>query len=103
MGLNVDSAFEHSAANATFAALYNPKLMTMSQVVLEFSNQNDLALLLSFAKRLEVKVISVKNDLKEKHADDRLARMKKASKDPLFLADIEAVKNDFAHADQDEI
>ncbi|MBK6993773.1 MAG: hypothetical protein KA138_07000 [Saprospiraceae bacterium] len=79
----------------------------MSQVVLEFSNQNDLALLLSFAKRLEVRVISVKKSLKEHNEkpfhDDRLARMQKASKDPLFLADVEEVMNDFSHADQDEI
>jgi hypothetical protein len=28
--------------------------------------------------------------------------MEKAAKDPLFLADIEEVMHDFAHADQDE-
>jgi len=73
----------------------------MSQVVLEFSNQNDLALLLSFAKRLEVRVISVKKSLKEHNEipfhDDRLACMQKASKDPLFLADVEEVMNDFSY------
>lgn len=79
----------------------------MSQVVLEFSNQNDLALLLSFAKRLKVKVISITRTGKEKDTaslqDERLALMEKAAKDPLFLADVQEVANDFAHADQDEI
>ena len=78
----------------------------MSQVVLEFSNQNDLALLLSFAKRLKVKVVSIKRTAKENDAkplpDERVARMEKAAKDPLFLADIEEVMHDFAHAYQDE-
>ena len=79
----------------------------MSQVVLEFSNQHDLALLLSFAKRLEVRVVSIKRTLKERNEkplpDDRMALMQKASKDPLFLADIEEVVSDFAQADQDDL
>ncbi len=79
----------------------------MSQVVLEFSNQNDLALLLSFAKRLEVRVVSVKRSIKKDGErtlhDDKMAFMQKAGSDPLFLADVEDVMHDFAHADQDEI
>ena len=34
----------------------------MSQIVLEFSNREDLALLLSLAKRLNANVVSVKSD-----------------------------------------
>lgn len=76
----------------------------MSQVVLEFSNQNDLDLLLSFAKRLKVKVISIKkNTSKKLPQDNRANMMLQAASDPLFIADVEEVSNDFAYADQDEI
>ena len=86
---------------------YNQKKIVMSQVVLEFSNQNDLALLLSFAKRLKVRVVSIKNtgsarNGKKAH-NDKLLLLQKAVSDPLFLSDIEEVMHDFAHADEDEI
>ncbi len=72
--------------------------------MLEFSNQNDLDLLLSFAKRLKVKVVSIKKDVLKKPSQDHRAQiMKKAATDPLFLADVENVMSDFAHADQDDV
>lgn len=78
----------------------------MSQVILEFSNQDDLMLLLSFAKRLNVRVISVNKERKapgKKAADERLALMQQAAQDPLFLTDVAEVMDDFTHADQDEL
>lgn len=67
----------------------------MSQVILEFSNQNDLDLLLSFAKRL--KVVSIqKHTLKKATQDNRANIMKQAARDLLFLADVREVTDDFA-------
>jgi hypothetical protein len=77
----------------------------MSQVILELSNKEDLILLLSLAKRLNMNIVSV-------HSTDTTARpnatpdshlklMQEAAKDPLFLADTEEVMADFEHSDRE--
>lgn len=75
----------------------------MSEVVLEISNQDDLQLLLSFAKRLNVKILSIKgqNNFIETPIDPRIALLQQASKDPLFLSDLEEIAEDFSHIDLD--
>ncbi len=77
---------------------------TMGQLILEFSNQDDLMMLLSFAKRLNARIVSVKQEEKtsgKKAVEDRLELLQQAAQDPLFLADVAEVMDDFAHADQD--
>lgn len=69
----------------------------MGQLTLEYANREDLAFLLSFAKRLNVNIISVvSNDIKSP-ADNRRAMLQQAANDPLFLADIADVTDDFKH------
>ena len=84
-----------------------PKIYAdMNQVILEFSDQNDLMLLLSFAKRLDAKVVSIKKSRKsfaKEATDGRMRLMQIAAQDPLFLTDVREVMEDFAHADQDEL
>ena len=80
----------------------------MSQVVLEFSNQDDLMLLLTFAKRLNATVVSVKKTetktpVSQTAFAQQLALMQQATNDPLFMEDVEEVMADFAHADKDEL
>jgi hypothetical protein len=74
----------------------------MSQIILETSNREDLALLLSFAKRLNIHVVSAvlmdANDSKSP-VDNRRDMLKRAAKDPLFLADIAEITDDFKHSD----
>lgn len=77
----------------------------MSQVVLELDNRDDLALLLSLMRRLNINVVAVRpspgKGSKSSNRKDRIARMRKAASDPLFLADIEAVSADFEHSDSE--
>ena len=71
----------------------------MGQLTLEYSNREDLAFLLSFAKRLNVPIISVvSNDIKIL-VDNRRALLQQAANDPLFLADIAEITDDFKHID----
>ncbi len=73
----------------------------MGQLTLEYSNREDLAFLLSFAKRLNVPIISIiSNDIKSP-ADNRRAILQRAANDPLFLADIADVTDDFKHIDDE--
>lgn len=72
----------------------------MSQVLLEFYDKDDLNLLLSFAKRLNVNIISVKSDKKENTRESLILEM---SKDPLFQADILEITNDFKHIDKEQL
>lgn len=88
--------------------LLSKSLFAMSQIVLEFSNQDDLMLLLTFAKRLNATVISVKKvDAKvpssQTAVSQQLALMQQAANDPLFLEDVEEVMADFAYADSEEL
>jgi hypothetical protein len=73
----------------------------MSQLTLEFSNREDLALLLSFAKRLKVHIVSVVTNEAKTPIDNRRTLMQQAANDPLFLADIAEVSNDFKHIDRE--
>ena len=67
----------------------------MSQIVLEFSNREDLALLLSLAKRLNANVLSVKSDGTIQEKNNRHFLLQQAANDPLFLADIAEISDDF--------
>jgi hypothetical protein len=69
----------------------------MSQVILELSDKNDLELLLAFAKRLDVRIISVKNIKKER----KMSLMREIVKDPIFLEDMAQLANDFVHVDKE--
>ncbi len=73
----------------------------MSQLTLEISNREDLALLLSFAKRLKVHIVSVVTNEAKTHVDNRRTLMQQAANDPLFLADIAEVSNDFKYSDSE--
>ena len=77
----------------------------MSQVILELSNKEDLVLLLSFAKRLNMNVLSVRSTdaavQPNATSDARLSLMQEAANDPLFLADMEEVMADFEHSDRE--
>jgi hypothetical protein len=77
----------------------NKIIKTMNQLTLEFSNREDLALLLSFAKRLNAFVISVKLSEPNNAINTRRAMLQQAANDPLFLADIAEVTEDFKHID----
>ena len=71
----------------------------MGQLTLEFANREDLALLLSFAKRLNIHVVSlISNDL-IKPIDSRRVLLQQAANDPLFLADIAEITDDFKYSD----
>lgn len=69
----------------------------MSQVVLEFSNGEDLNLLLSLAKRLNAHILSVKSDSSVEGKNNRRILLEQAANDPLFLADVAEITNDFKH------
>ena len=56
----------------------------MSQLVLEFSNQDDLMLLLSFAKRLNIRIVSLKK-VDQVKTEDRLELLRQAAQDPLWI------------------
>ena len=71
----------------------------MNQLTLEFSNREDLALLLSFAKRLKVHIVSVVSNEIKIPVDERGNLMQQAANDPLFLANVAEVTNDFKHID----
>ncbi len=73
----------------------------MSQLTLEFSNRDDLALLLSFAKRLNVHIVSLKSSVSIKSVNNRQALLIQAANDPLFLADIAEITDDFKHIDNE--
>ena len=77
----------------------------MNQLTLEFSNREDLELLLSFAKRLNAYVISVKLSEPTSKATNtrntRRAILQQAANDPLFLADIAEITEDFKHIDKE--
>jgi hypothetical protein len=75
----------------------------MGQLTLEYSNREDLAFILSFAKRLNVPVISVSPNYSENIAEQRRAMLQKAANDPLFLADIADVTDDFKHIDGESL
>ncbi len=71
----------------------------MGQLTLGYSTQEDLAFILSFAKRLNVPIISVLPNYSENVAEKRHAILQKAANDPLFLADVAEVTDDFKHID----
>jgi hypothetical protein len=73
----------------------------MGQITLEFSNREDLTLLLSFAKRLNVHVVSVKSNDENKTANSRRMILQQAANDPLFLADIAEITDDFKFSDSE--
>ena len=78
---------------------------SMSQVVLELDNRDDLALLLSLVRRLNINIVTVrpspKKTSKRASKADCIERMRRAASDPLFLADIEEVAADFEHSDNE--
>ena len=67
----------------------------MSQIVLELSNREDLALLLSVAKRLNAHIISIKSETKDKSHETRADLLKAMASDPLFMADVSEITEDF--------
>ena len=73
----------------------------MSQVVLEFANREDLNLLLSFAKRLNAHIVSVKSSDSFQPTNKGRAMLQQAANDPLFLADIAEITNDFQYSDNE--
>lgn len=75
----------------------------MSQVVLEFSNRDDLALLLSLAKRLNANIVSIKSSKSQHDKKNRRLLLKKAANDPLFLADVSDITDDFKHIDRENV
>ncbi len=78
------------------------KIQLMSQITLESVSQEDIDLLLSFAKRLKVRVVAVKTNGVIKILENRKSDMKKAALDPLFLSDIAEVTNDFKIIDGEQ-
>lgn len=73
----------------------------MSQLILQTDNQQDLMLLLSLVKRLDIKVVAV-NEVQQTE-NDKLALMQQAANDPLFLADVETTGDEFKHVDSEQI
>jgi hypothetical protein len=73
----------------------------MGQITLEFSNREDLTLLLSFAKRLNVHIVSVKSNDENNSANSRRMILQQAANDPLFLADIAEITDDFKFSDNE--
>ena len=71
----------------------------MGQLTLEFANREDLALLLSFAKRLNIHVVSLISNDAIKPIDSRRVLLQQAANDPLFLADIAEITDDFKYSD----
>lgn len=67
----------------------------MSQIVLELSNREDLALLISVAKRLNAHIISIKSETKDKSHETRADLLKAMASDPLFMADVSEITEDF--------
>ena len=67
----------------------------MSQIVLELSNREDLALLISVAKRLNAHIISIKSETKDKSHETRADVLKAMASDPLFMADVSEITEDF--------
>ena len=67
----------------------------MSQIVLELSNREDLALLISVAKRLNAHIISIKSETKDKSHETRADVLKAMAADPLFKADVSEITEDF--------
>ncbi len=74
----------------------------MSQITLEIANTPDLELLLSLVKRLDIKVISLETEMANKRTQ-QINQLKAAAIDPLFLADVEAVNEDFKYSDAEQI
>jgi hypothetical protein len=75
----------------------------MGQITLEFSNREDLTLLLSFAKRLNVHIVSVKSNDEKKSVGSRRLLLQQAANDPLFLADIAEITDDFKFSDSESL
>ncbi len=75
----------------------------MSQVTLEFSNPADFALLLSVAKRLNAHIVSIQSDAPLPSEENRWAILQQAANDPLFLADIAEVADDFKYVDEESL
>lgn len=72
----------------------------MSQLTLEFSNKDDLNLVLSVARRLKAEVLCIKSDDDEILANkDRKVMLQKQSIDSQFLTDVNEVTMDFINAD----
>ena len=74
----------------------------MSQITLEIANTPDLELLLSLVKRLDIKVISLETEMVNKRTQ-QINQLKTAAIDPLFLADVESIKEDFKYSDAEQI
>ncbi|HMP28830.1 MAG TPA: hypothetical protein PKD85_04475 [Saprospiraceae bacterium] len=72
----------------------------MSQLTLEFSNKDDLNLVLSVARRLKAEVLYIKSDDDEILANkDRKVMLQKQSIDSQFLTDVNEITMDFINAD----
>jgi hypothetical protein len=56
-------------------------------------------LLLSLVKRLDIKVITV-NEVQQTE-NDKMTLMQQAVNDPLFLADVETITDEFKHVDSE--
>ena len=75
----------------------------MSQIVLELSNREDLALLISVAKRLNAHIISIKSEIKDKSHETRADVLKAMAADPLFMADVSEITEDFKFSDKEHL
>lgn len=74
----------------------------MSQLTLEFSNNEDLNLVLSVARRLNVQVVSLKTTGDRKmSAKDRVSILKKQARDEQFIGQTEEITRDFIHVDKE--
>lgn len=73
----------------------------MSQLILQINNQQDLKLLLLLVERLDIKVVRV-NEI-EAAQNDKITLMQQAASDPLFLADIATITEDFKYVDGEQI
>ncbi len=68
-------------------------------MIVQTDNQQDLMLLLSLVKRLDIKVITV-NEVQQTE-NDKMTLMQQAVNDPLFLADVETIADEFKHVDSE--
>jgi DNA-binding protein len=74
----------------------------MSQLTLEFSNKEDLNLVLSVVKRLNIQIVSLKSTGdSQMSAQDRISILQKQSRDEQYIAETEEITSDFIHVDKE--
>jgi len=74
----------------------------MSQLTLEFSNTEDLKLVLSVAQRLNVHIISIKStDERHMTSQERDTLLQKQANDLQFVSDVNEIEEDFSYTDSE--